>query len=299
MMVDPLGSEYPTPESLLQFYDAVEHEVRTLPGVRDMAWATTVPLGTSYEGQSFVDIVGDAPVDDSRRPTADYQIVSPSYFQALDLPIVSGRAFDQRDTRDGVPVCIVNEAFVRTHLGERSPIGMRVAIRSDAEAPAREREIVGVARQVRGRPDETDEFEQVYVPMMQDPTGDMFLIVRPATGSASTLAPSVRGAIARVDKQQLVSVRSVMTLEDVAWEATGRHRFRAVLVTAFASLPLVLAMVGCSGFSSLGAAASPRSRRPPRAWRDDRRRGGRWWRRRAGVGIGPAIGALYSRSGGS
>ena len=61
------------------------------------------------------------------------------------------------------------------------------------------------------------------------------------------LAPSVRAAIARVDKQQLVSVRSVMTLEDVAWEATGRHRFRAVLVTAFAGLALVLAMVGLFG----------------------------------------------------
>ena len=50
-----------------------------------------------------------------------------------------------------------------------------------------------------------------------------------------------------MDKQQLVSVRSVMTLEDVAWEATGRHRFRAVLVTAFAGLALVLAMVGLFG----------------------------------------------------
>ena len=110
-----------------------------------------------------------------------------------------------------------------------------------------EREIVGVARQVKGRPDETEAFEQVYVPMAQDPLGDMFLVVRPASGSASVLAPSVRAAIARVDKQQLVSVRSVMTLDDVAWEATGRHRFRAVLVTAFAGLALVLAMVGLFG----------------------------------------------------
>ena len=247
MMVDPLGSEYPTPQSLLQFYDAVGQEVLALPGVRDVAWATTVPLGTSYEGQSFVEIVGDPPVDDSERPTADYQIVSPSYFQTLELPIVAGRGFDQHDTGEGVAVCIVNEAFVRTHLRGRSPVGTRVALRSDAASPAREREIVGVARQVRGRPDETDEFEQVYVPMMQDPTGDMYLIVRPVTGTASPLAPSVRTAIARVDKKQLVSVRDVMTLEDVAWQATGRHRFRAVLVGAFAGLALVLAMVGLFG----------------------------------------------------
>ena len=52
--------------------------------------------------------------DASQRPTADYQIVSPTYFSTLDLPIVAGRGFDDRDTRDSVPVCIVNEAFVRS-----------------------------------------------------------------------------------------------------------------------------------------------------------------------------------------
>jgi putative ABC transport system permease protein len=75
----------------------------------------------------------------------------------------------------------------------------------------------------------------------------MFLMVRPATGSASVLAPSVRAALARVDRQQLVSVRDVMTLEDVASEATARYRFRAVLVMTFAGLALLLAMVGLFG----------------------------------------------------
>ena len=64
---------------------------------------------------------------------------------------------------------------------------------------------------------------------------------------AGVLAPSVRAAIGRIDKDQLVSVRDVLTLEDVAWDATARHRFRAVLVTAFASLALLLAMVGLFG----------------------------------------------------
>ena len=75
----------------------------------------------------------------------------------------------------------------------------------------------------------------------------MFLVVRPKSGRAEALAPSVRAAISRVDKEQLVSVRDVMTLEDIAWAATGRHRFRAVMVMAFAALALVLAMVGVFG----------------------------------------------------
>ena len=75
----------------------------------------------------------------------------------------------------------------------------------------------------------------------------MFLVVRPKSGRAEALAPAVRAAISRVDKEQLVSVRDVMTLEDIAWAATGRHRFRAVMVMAFAALALVLAMVGVFG----------------------------------------------------
>ena len=249
MIVDPLGSRYPTRESLQQFFDAVEQEILALPGVRSVAWASTLPLGPSYAGRSFFEIVGDAPVADSRRPTADYQIVSPAYFRTLDLPLVAGRGFNDRDTPGSAPVCIVNEAFVRGYLQGRSPVGVRIAVRptGSAQAPAVVREIVGVARQVKSRPDETEDLIQIYVPMAQDIMDDTYLVVRPASGLAEALTPSVRSAIGRVDKEQLVSVRDVMTLEDVAWEATSRHRFRAVMVITFAGLALLLSMVGVFG----------------------------------------------------
>ena len=146
-------------------------------------------------------------------------------------------------------VCIVNEAFVARHLQGRSPIGLRVALRptSSPQATPVVREIVGVARQVKGRPDETQDLVQVYVPMAQDLEDDIFLVVRPASQRAEALGPSVRAAIGRVDKEQLVSIRDVMTLDDVAWGATARHRFRAVLVMVFAALALLLAMVGVFG----------------------------------------------------
>jgi putative ABC transport system permease protein len=248
MTVDPLGSKYPTEASLLQFYDAVEREVMTVPGVRNIAWATTLPLGPSYAEQYFFEIVGETPAE-NRTPSADYQVVSPTYFRTLDLPILAGRQLDDRDRRESVPVCLVNEAFVRRHVSGRQAIGLRIAIRpAEAEkTPPEIREIVGVVRQVKGRPDETEEFVQIYVPLAQAPSGDIFLVVRPVAGRAETLASSIRAAIARVDKEQLVGVRNVMTLEDVAREATARHRFRAVLVAAFAGLALLLAMVGLFG----------------------------------------------------
>jgi len=227
----------------------VEREVAALPGVSSVAWASTLPLGPSYAGQSFFEIVGDSPVDESKRPTADYQIVSPTYFRTLDLPVMAGRGFNQHDTRESMPVCIVNEALVRGYLQGRSPIGLRVAIRptSSPQDPPVVREIVGVARQVKGRPDETADLLQIYVPMAQDLMDDTYLVVRPTVEHAEGLAPAVRAAIGRVDKEQLVSVRDVMTLEDVAWEATARHRFRAVMVMTFAGLALLLAMVGVFG----------------------------------------------------
>ncbi len=248
MLVDPLGSKYPTDDALQQFYDQVEAEVASVPGVAGVGWATALPLDFFESGAFSFEIVGDEPVDANKRPSAEYQVVSPKYFSTLELPILSGRAFDERDRRDGVPVCIVNEAFARQFRG-RSPVGQRLALRptSSPEAEPVVREIVGVARQVKGRPDETRDFVQLYVPMAQDLSDDIFLVVRPKSGRAEALAGAVREALSRVDKEQLVSVRSVLTLEDIAWTATGRHRFRAVMVIAFAALALVLAMVGVFG----------------------------------------------------
>ncbi len=249
MTVDALDDQHGDEDGLLRFYDAIEREVRSLPGVSGVGWATTLPMGRSYEGQSFFEIVGDPPVEESQRPAADYQVVSATYFATVDLPIVQGRGFDARDRRDGVQVCLVNEAFVRGHLRGRSPLGMRVAIRPTGapEAAPIIREIVGVARQVKGRPDETEALLQIYVPLTQNTPGDVFLVVRPESGPADVLTRPVQAAIGAVDREQLTSVRNVMTLSDVAAEATSRHRFRAALVVTFAVLALALSMTGVFG----------------------------------------------------
>jgi putative ABC transport system permease protein len=247
MMVDPLGSSYPTPEALLRFFDSIEHELRSIPSVFNVAWASTLPLGES--DPVLFEIIGDPPLPEHERPTADYQIISPTYFQTIDLPIVDGRPFGDRDAQKTTPVCIVSESFVHHHLQGRSPIGMHVGVRPSGspQTPPVVREIVGVARTVKGRPDELQDRIQLYVPLAQRRLDDMYVLIRPTVGDAESLAPSVRAAIGRIDTEQLVSVRDVMTLNDVAGVATARHRFRAVLVTMFAGLATVLAMVGLFG----------------------------------------------------
>jgi putative ABC transport system permease protein len=250
MLVDPLGSAYPTPEKLQQFFDQVEAEVRAVPGVADIGWSTALPLGESVFGEYpfHYQIVGDAPLDGARTPTSAYQIVSPTYFSTLELSIVAGRGFDTRDGRGNPRAVIVNEAFARS-LGGRNPIGLQVSYKpvdatNDKPTIA---EIVGVARQVKFRPDESRDYIQMYAPLAQDPVDDVLMLVRSKTGRADALTPAVRAAISRIDKEQLVSVAGITTLEDVEWAATGRHRFRATLVGAFAVLALLLAMVGVFG----------------------------------------------------
>ena len=260
MMVDPLGSTYPTPARLLQFFDEVEREVRAIPGVRNVAYTSTLPLGASDIGPASFEIVGDPPPANGQRPAASFQLVSHTYFDTLRIPVVTGRGFTDRDRLDSPPVCVVSEAFVRTYLGGRSPIGLQIGLRP-AQIPQAKpdiREIVGVVGQVKDRPDEIDAVAQVYVPFEQRPVDDIYLVAAPQSPGVAGLGASVRAAIDRVDTTKLVSVTTVQTLDDIAWDATGRYRFRAVLVMTFATLALMLAMVGV--FGVLGYAVQQRSR---------------------------------------
>jgi putative ABC transport system permease protein len=252
MLVDPLGSSYPTPETLQQFFDQVEAEVRAVPGVADVGWSSSLPLGENIFGGEYpwhYEVVGDPPQDPTRRLVTQYAIASPTYFTTIELPIVAGRNFDERDTRGKPRTVIINEAFART-LGGRNPIGLQVSFKAVDAAPTDAPvvlEIVGVAKQVKQKPDEPTDYVQIYTPLAQDLIGDVMLLVKSKTGNAASLTSGVRAAITKIDKDQLVSVSSITTLEDVEWAATGRHRFRAIMVASFAALAVTLAMVGVFG----------------------------------------------------
>jgi len=111
--------------------------------------------------------------------------------------------------------------------------------------PSIQREIVGVARQIKGRPDEAEPLIQIYVPEAQTRWPDANLIVRATAGDAAVLAPAVRQAVARVDK--FLPLGRFVTLDELASTATARPRFRTTLVAAFAAMALLLAMVGVFG----------------------------------------------------
>jgi len=240
------GTRYPDIQSLTQFYDQASRDVSAIPGVRKIGWSTGLPYGTSEIGRVRAEIVGDPPVAPDDRPLADFQAATSGYFETLDLPILAGRAFTDRDTFTTQSVCIVNEAFARRYLGGRDPIGVRLATTGlPGIFPAAQREIVGVVRQLKGRLDEPEPPPQIFVPLAQFPLTDTYLVVQASSGPVQSLLTPIREVIARIDRD--VPVRRDRTLTDLANITTAPHRFRAVMVGTFAGLALLLAMVGIFG----------------------------------------------------
>jgi predicted permease len=230
------------PGEIEAYWRSIEREIASIPTVRMASLGFDLPLAGTSIRPPF-EIVGRPAADPANRPSAHYQIVSPPYFETLGIPILSGRAFTERDSESGTPVCVVSDAFVRRFLPTQDPIGARIAIAIPglSNRPVT-REIVGVVRHVKVSPDEpADATYQVYVPTAQSPWVQATVIVRTA-GAPLQMVEQVKRAIARADPTQAVSL--VRTMEDVAARSTALPRFRAQLVVAFAGLATILAAVG-------------------------------------------------------
>jgi putative ABC transport system permease protein len=230
------------PGEIEAYWRAIEREVAAVPQVRVASLGLDLPLSGLGMRQAF-EIVGSPVPDPANRPLAQYHIAGAGYFDALGVPVVRGRVFTDRDSETAPEVCIVNDAFVRRFLAGREPIGARVAIGVPGiRARIANREIVGVVRQTKARPDEaSDSVYQIYVPTAQSPWIMANLIVRTDAEALQIVEP-VKRAIARVDPTQAVS--QVRTMEQVAARSTARPRLRAQLVAAFAALAALLAAVG-------------------------------------------------------
>ena len=244
----PFGPDTPrpTPEALQQFYADVARDVEARPEIESVGWTSALPYGSTSElGFWSIDVLGDPPARAEDRPRADVAVATEGYFRTLDLPIVAGRGFSDRDSATSPAVCIVNDAFVRRVLGGRNPLGMRIALQRGPQVKPIVKEIVGVARQTSGGAAERADILQVYMPLSQFPTGDVYMVARASTGPAEALTPIVRSIVAGYDPN--TPVRRDRTLEFLSVQSTAGYRFRAAIVGTFAGLALVLAMIGVFG----------------------------------------------------
>jgi putative ABC transport system permease protein len=233
----------PTPEALMQFYDAVALDLQARPEIEAVGWSSSLPYGNTELGSWMTTIVGEPRPDTPL--TADVAIATDGYFRTIDLPILAGRRFANADALNSTPVAIVNEAFVRRVLGGRNPIGTRITLQRTPQTPAMEKEIVGVARQTTGPAAAAVEFAQVYLPLSQYPTGDVFLVATASAAPGDALTPLIREIVARHEPN--MPVRRERTLERLSIQSTAGFRFRALIVGTFAGLAQLLAMIGVFG----------------------------------------------------
>jgi predicted permease len=175
--------------------DRVQARLAGLPGVESVAASRMIPLQGSGFGLGGIRVPGYQSPAGDEQVDADWNVVSPEYFDAITMRIVHGRTFRADDDAAAVRVAIVNEAFARTAWPGRPAVGQRVLhVDDDVEVPL---EVVGVAADAKYRylSDAPEPF--IYVPMAQHPVTDVTFFIKHQPGRAP--GAEVRTAIAQVD----------------------------------------------------------------------------------------------------
>jgi len=229
-------SRYPKGPEQRVFAAKLHDELRTLPGVRAVAIATTLPMSGSDIGLGFT--VQGRTTDPSARTAASFFAVSPDYFSTLRIPIVAGRAFTERDDEHAPDVIAVNRALASKYFPNESALGKRVTIGYNDTGP---REIVAVVGDVKQHDLSDAAVPQIYAPFAQTPWPFVTAIVRTSGAPESAMA-SLRAGLARVDPLQ--SAADMKTLDSYVARSIATPRFTTVLVGAFATLALLLAAFG-------------------------------------------------------
>ena len=228
------------PEARVAVIDQILDRVEALPGVKAAGTIQFLPLAGMTCGTGFW-LEGQGVGNPSRALTTECSLISRGYFAAMGIPVLEGRAFDRRD-RAGTPrVVIVNRAFARRYFQSGGAIGRRVLVQGSGQALA---EIVGVVGDVRHNGLTSDPAPAVFRLHAQAPGYITTLVVR-SSGDAVSQVAAIRRAIHDVDPAQAVS--SAKSLEQDPGDALARPRMYAGLVTAFALIAFILAVIGVYG----------------------------------------------------
>jgi predicted permease len=217
-----------------------------VPGVTAVGASRMVPLMSGGLGLGGLRAAGYVGPDGTDEVEADWDAVSPGYFETLRIPLVQGRAFSERD-REGAPlVAIVNEALASRVWPGRDPIGQRLYQQTGREQPERPLEIVGVTRTGKYRTIGEAPRNFIYVPLAQQFMSELTFYARRST--AGSRLTELRHAVIAFDPN--LPVIFTQTLKDYVALALFPQRLAAWIAGSVGVIGLLLAAIGLYGLTA-------------------------------------------------
>jgi len=247
--------KYASAEEDALFYDRFLPELQSLPGVSAVGLLSSVPVDSPPPN-------GRMELDGDLQKTADgwYVVASEGAFTALDIPLLEGRLFDERDGPGDPHVAVVNHAFAERYWPGESAVGKSVT-GGGMDNFYSERifaQVIGVVGDVRSAGLTRETYPTVYFSYRQRPFRIRYgasLVVEAANGDAAALTPALRDRLRAADPDVPVRIR---TLQSVVRASLGERRFVMWVLGGFSLTALVLAAVGIFGVVSYSVARRTR-----------------------------------------
>ena len=239
-----ISPTYNSDEKRAQLWRQLVDQVRATPGVESVGAISSLPLrGDTFNlGRSV--IREGLPEVPENAVNSQHLVITRDYFQTLKIPVKAGRAFNDQDNLESVKVAIINENLAHRLWPGENPIGKRFHVWRDEKFF---REVVGVVGNTKQSLEE-EASNQTYVPGAQDPNwGSLTFLVR-TVGEPTAFAGAVREAIRSVDST--LPTYNVRTMDDVVAASAAARRLPMQLLSAFAGVAMLLAMLGIYGVTS-------------------------------------------------
>jgi predicted permease len=241
------STRYAQAEQRANFYREALSRLSALPGVEAVGAVNTLPFSTSRLSRPFL-IEGHPPAPGAQ-PNVDFRAINPDYFRALGMRLVRGRQFSAQDNRQGQPVAIVNQAFVRQYFPNEEPLGKRIRFGNPITPLAQSPWllIVGVVSDVKHLDLVRPVLAESYSPLEQVPIAAVTLAVR-ANGTPGGLMVPVREQLRALDAN--LPLFNVQTMEQVMARSLFLQRLATSVMLIFGGVALLLATVGLFGLIS-------------------------------------------------
>jgi putative ABC transport system permease protein len=228
------------------FYQQLLRGTAALPGVQFTSLVSNPPASNVDNETTFFTIEGQPALRSSEAPSADLQIASPGFFEALKIPLVSGRIFSDGDSADGPRVAMISRGMAARYWTGADPVGHRIKL-GPPDSPEPWLTIVGVAGDVRQNWWNPATRPMVYKPFLQSPQRSMTLLVR-ASSNPTGYASAVRAVARQLDPG--IALRGINTLEEEIADSIAIVRIMGILMGVFGLVALALSSIGVYGVLS-------------------------------------------------